>query len=341
MTDVGLTGYGRYVPAETETGAEIAEKSGIPEEVVVEKMGLTKKHVCPPEDDHCTDMSVKAADDALADADLDPAELDMVLYHGSEYKDYIVWSAAANIAERLGAENAFATESYTLCAGSPIAIRQIKAQLEADAVEKVLLVTASREDDLVDYDNEDSSFMFNFGSGGAAYVMERDPEPSRTRATVRESAALTDGSFSEDVVMPAGGSKNPPTHDTVDHGLHALDVPDPDGMKERLAPVSLPNYLEVADDALERSGYGREDLDFVAVTHMKRSFHETVLEELGLDPAEDGYYLDDYGHMQSVDQIIALDEALELGRVHEGDVVLFLAAGTGYTWSASVLEWQG
>ncbi len=340
MTVVGLTGYGRYVPDETVSGATIAEESGIPEEVVVEKMGLVEKHVCPPDGDHCTDMGIAAAEDALADADLDAADLDMVLYHGSEYKDYVVWSAAANIADRLGAENAFATESYTLCAGCPIAIRQVKAQLEADAVEKVLLVTASREDDLVDLDNENSSFMFNFGSGGAAYVLEADPEESRIRARVRESAALTDGSFSHDVVMPAGGSKNPASHETVDHRLHALDVPDPDSMKERLAPVSLPNYLEVADDALERSGYDRDDLDFVAVTHMKRSFHEVVLEELGLDAASDGYYLDDYGHMQSVDQIIALDEGLEGGLVESGDVVLFLAAGTGYTWSASVLEWE-
>jgi 3-oxoacyl-[acyl-carrier-protein] synthase-3 len=202
-------------------------------------------------------------------------------------------------------------------------------------------VTASREEDLLDYENADSSFMFNFGSGGAAYVLEADPNPGRTKALVHGSGALTDGSFSEDVVMHAGGSVEPASHDTVDADRHYLDVPDPDDMKERLAPVSLPNYLEVADDALDRSGYDRSDLDFVAVTHMKRSFHRTLLEELGVDPEEDAYYLDDYGHMQSVDQIVALDEGLERGRVDAGDVVLFLAAGTGYTWSASVLRWRG
>jgi 3-oxoacyl-[acyl-carrier-protein] synthase-3 len=74
---------------------------------------------------------------------------------------------------------------------------------------------------------------------------------------------------------------------------------------------------------------------------MTRSFHPTLLEELGLDPEADGYYLDEYGHMQSVDQIFALDEGLERGRVEDGDIVLFLAAGTGYTWSATVLEWRG
>ena len=341
MTSVGLTGYGRYTPEEVVSGEEIANRSGIPEEVVVEKMGMREKRVCPPDDDHVTDMSIAAGEDALDDAGVDPAELDLVLYHGSEYKDYVVWSAAANIAERIGAENAYATESYTLCAGCPIAMRTVRAQLIADSVDTALLVTASREEDLLDYENENSSFMFNFGSGAAAYVMERDPADERTRAWVHGSGAITDGAFSEDVVMPAGGSKNPPSRETVEQNLHTLDVPDPEGMKERIAPVSLPNYLSVAEEALEKSGYEQDDLDFVAVTHMKRSFHQTLLEELGVDPESDGYYLDEYGHMQSVDQLFALDEGLERGRVESGDLVLFLAAGTGYTWSATVLEWLG
>jgi 3-oxoacyl-[acyl-carrier-protein] synthase-3 len=341
MTEVSLTGYGRYLPDETLSGEAIAARSGIPEHVVVEKMGLREKRVCPPDADHCTDMSVEAAREALDDASVDPGEIDLVLYHGSEYKDYVVWSAAASIADRLGAENAYATESYTLCAGCPIAIRQVRAQLLAGSIDTALLVTASREEDLIDYGNEDSSFMFNFGSAGAAYVLEADPDPERRRARVRGSHAVTDGSFADDVVMPAGGSVDPPTHETVGEGLHTLDVPDPDGMKERLAPVSLPNYLTVADTALDRSGYDREDVDFVAVTHMKRSFHRTLLSELGVDPEEDGYYLDEFGHVQSADQILAVHEGLQCDRLGPGDVVLFLAAGTGYTWSATVLEWLG
>jgi len=371
MTEVCVTGLGTYVPDVVVTGEEIASASGIPEHVVVEKMGLREKRVCPSDDDHATDMSAKAARRALADADLDPERVDLVLYHGSEYKDHVVWSAAANVAERIGAENAYATESYTLCAGAPIALRQVAAQIRAGDVDRALLVSASREADLVDYGNERSSFMFNFGSGASAFVVEhasrsdaerssgqraRDddtdsrssaaasPASERARATVRASAAVTDGSFSMDVVMPAGGSKHPPSRETVDadEPMHTLDVPDPDGMKERLGDVSLRNYLDVADDALAKSGYDRDDVDFVAVTHMKRSFHEYLLGELGVDPSTDSYYLDEYGHVQSVDQALAVEEALAADppRLESGDVVLFLAAGTGYTWAATVLEWR-
>ena len=333
---VSLTGYGRYVPQETISGEEIADSSGIPEDVVVEKMGVAEKHVCPPDDDHVTDMGVAAAREALEDAGIDAADVDLVLYHGSEYKDHVVWSAAADIAERIDAENAFATESYSLCAGQPIAFRQVAAQIATGDVDTALLVGASREEDLVDYTDTDASFMFNFGSGACATVLERGAG-ERSLATLSGHAAKTDGSFSRDVIMPAGGSELPPSGTTVDEGLHTLTVPDPDDMKERLGEVSLANFLDVADDALAESGLTREDIDFVALTHMKRSFHDYLTSELGVG---DGHrYLDDYGHVQSVDQVLALDEGLDRGLVEDGDVVLFLAAGTGYTWAASVLRW--
>lgn len=340
MTGVHLTGFASYVPDQTITGPEIAARSGIPEEVVVEKMGIVKKHVCPSDADHATDMCVKAARDALDDAAVDPADLDLVLYHGSEYKDYIVWSAAAAIAEELGAVHAFATESHTLCASTPIAIRGTRALLATGDIDTALHVTASREEDLIDYTNQDSSFMFNFGSGAAAYVLERDAG-DRGRMTVHESAALTDGSFAGDVIMPAGGSLHPPTTDSVEANLHTLDVPDPDGMKDRLGPVSLPNFLTVTETSLARSGHSLGDLAFVALTHMKRSFHDDLVEALGLDPESDAVYLDEYGHVQSADQIIAIEEALSRNLLQQGDIVTFTAAGTGYTWAATTLTFNG
>ncbi|MFB6093900.1 MAG: 3-oxoacyl-ACP synthase [Halanaeroarchaeum sp.] len=332
-----ITGYGRYVPDRTVDGETIAERADIPPAVVTEKMGLVEKHVCPPDGDHVTDMAVAAAEVAMADADVSPDEIDLVLYHGSEYKDHVVWSAAAAIADRLGAENAYATESYTLCAGAPIALRQARAQVQTGDVDRALLVSASREEDLLEYSDQDASFMFNFGSGASAAILEREPG-SRTRARVHESAAITDGSFADDVVMPAGGSRRPPSRESVAADLHHLTVRDPEDMKERLGAVSADNFLSVADRALERSGYDRDALDFVALTHMKRSFHEHLVAELGLD-SSDHHYLDHYGHVQSVDQVLAVDEALHRDLIAAGDVVLFLAAGTGYTWSATVLTW--
>ena len=337
---VAVTGYGLYRPPDRLTGAEIAARSGLPEAVVTEKMGIEEKRVCRPDADHVSDMSVAAGRRALADAGLDAAELDLVVYHGSEYKDYYVWSAAAAVADRLGAETAYATEHHALCASTPTAMRRTRAQLAQADVETALHVTASREHEIVDLADGDASFMFDFGCGAAGYVMERDPAPARVRARVRESEAVTDGSFAEDVVMPAGGSRRPPSRETVAENLHTVTVRAPADMKSRMADVTADNFLSVADGALSASGYGRADVDFAAITHVKRSFHDRLLAELGLSTAEQ-YYLAAYGHVQSVDQWLALEEGLGLGRVDAGDVVLFLAAGTGYTWAATVLEWEG
>jgi 3-oxoacyl-[acyl-carrier-protein] synthase-3 len=336
---VHLTGVGTYVPDDRLTGTEIADRSGIPEEVVVEKMGVTEKRVCRGEGDHPSDMCLAAARAALADADCDPGTLDAVRYHGSEFKDYVVWSLAADVAERVGANDAYASESYALCAGTPVALREIRAQIEAGSIDRALLIAASREEDLVDYDDPDTSFTFNFGSGASAFVLEADAS-DRALATVEASAARTDGSFSRDVIMPGGGTVHPPSPETVEADMHNLRVPDHESMKERLGAVSLENFLSVADAALERSDRDRSDLDFVALTHMKRSFHDLVCSELGLSEDEQ-YYLDEYGHVQSVDQALATEQARERGWLDAGDTVLYLAAGTGYTWAATVLEWTG
>ena len=334
---VQVTGLAVELPDETVSGAEIAERSGIPESVVAEKMGIRGKHVAS--DEQPSDLCVAAGEQALSDADLDPDSLDLVSYHGSELKDHVVWSLAADVADRLGATDAYASESYALCAGAPIAIREAAAQIEAGSIDRALLVAASREEDLVDYDDPDTSFMFNFGSGASAMVLERDAG-ERALATVRESGAITDGSFSRDVIVPAGGTERPPSQETVEQGLHSLRVPDHESMKERLAEVSLHNFLAVADDALSGSGYDRDAVDFAAITHMKRSFHDHLRDQFGLGEHEH-LYLDEYGHVQSVDQAIATDEARRRGWLDTGDVVLLLAAGTGYTWAATVLEWQG
>ncbi len=132
--------------------------------------------------------------------------------------------------------------------------------------------------------------------------------------------------------VPSGGSVSP------DGGYRFLDVADPAAMKERLDEVSLPNFVRAAEGALERSGATLDEMTFLCTIHMKRSMHDALLAALRLDP-ERTVYLDDTGHMSGVDPLLALDRAQRGGAVADGDLVLLLAAGTGYTWAASVVRW--
>lgn len=149
---------------------------------------------------------------------------------------------------------------------------------------------------------------------------------------------LTDGSFSEDVVVPVGGTKEPLTSEHLEKGLYRLDVLDPEGMKTRLEQKSMQNFINVIRNALMKSGYTEKEIDYLAILHMKKSAHDFVLHELGLTE-EQSIYLSDYGHIGQMDQIISLELAQENGKLKDGDLTILVSAGIGYAWGAVAIQW--
>ena len=310
------------------TAAEISAATGIPEAVVVEKFGLRGKHIAAP-DEHVSDLALTAAEKLFDEEEVDPASVDVVVYFGSRWKDYPVWQVGPHLAHRLGCERAYAVEYANVSYGAPAALRIARDMLVAEEDMRVVLgVGASRESYLLDYGNERSRFMINFGDGAAAMLLVKDHGANE----VLGSHGVTDGSLSLQVKLPSGGSVDPEGSERF------LDVADPVAMKERLDEVSLPNFVRAAEGALARSGASLEDVDYLCGIHMKRSMHDALLEALGLDPGR-AAYLDDAGHMSGVDPLIGLDRARRAGELEAGDLVLVLAAGTGYTWAASVVRW--
>jgi 3-oxoacyl-[acyl-carrier-protein] synthase-3 len=334
MRRVGLAATASYLPERWMSAAEVADVSGIPEAVIVEKFGLRGKHVAAV-DEHVSDLAVQAASRLLSEQGVDPGSIDLVLYYGSTWKDYAVWQAAPWIAHRLGCTQAYAVEYDNVSMGTPVALRAAKALLVAEPEwQTALVVAASRESYLLDYANERSRFMFNFGDGAVAGLLIADSDANLLLA----SHAITDGSFALQVKVPAGGSVEPPSFESVSARRHYLDVADPSAMKDGLDDVSLPNFVAAARGALERSGLGLEDVSYVCGIHMKRSMHDAIVAALGVEPAR-ASYLDDTGHMSGVDPLLGLDRAVRGGQITAGEVVLLLAAGTGYTWAATALRW--
>ncbi|GAB3020593.1 3-oxoacyl-[acyl-carrier-protein] synthase 3 [Nocardioides flavus (ex Wang et al. 2016)] len=334
MRTVGIAATAHYLPERWMAAREIGLASGIPEAVVAEKFGVRGKHVAAP-DEHVSDMAVSAGQRALDAAGLEPREVDAVVYYGSTWKDHAVWQVAPRVADRLGCTEAFALELDYVSCGTPVALRVARDMLLAeDELRRVLLVAACRESYLVDYDDPGSRFTYNFGDGAAAAVLER----GLGRNEVLGSHMITDGSFSRHVKVPAGGSVEPASEQTVRERRHLLSVEDPADMKARLDPVSLPNFVRAAEVACKRSGISLADVSHLCGIHMKRSMHDELVDALGI-PADRASYLDDTGHMSGVDPMLALDRAVAAGDVRDGDHVLALAAGTGYTWAATVVRW--
>ncbi|GAB4344001.1 MAG: ketoacyl-ACP synthase III [Phototrophicales bacterium] len=330
---IGIIGIGTYFPETIQTAADLVDATGIPAHILHQKMGIRQRHIAK-EHETVSYMATQAAKRAIINAEIDPAEIDVVISHGSEYKDHVVWNAAGKIQHNVGAVNAYAFEIYALCAGAPIALNVAKGIMHSDpSIKYVLLAAASRENDLVNLANERTRFMFNFGAGGSALVLQRDAG----RNLILGASAFTDGSLSETVVLtddavPAGESP------VIGDIKGRLDVTDPDYMSQRLGAVSMDRFLQVIQDAVAKSGATIDDIDFMGVVHMKRSFYTALLDACGLTE-EQSVYLEDYGHIQSVDQALTLELGLKQGKIKDGDLVVLTGAGVGYTWSAIAIRW--
>jgi len=308
-------------------------RTNIPEKVLIEKMGIRQRHIAAPEDTVVT-MATHAAHKALLRAGVAPEQIAVVISHGSEHKDHLVWNAAAKIQHNLGAVNAYAFEMYALCAGAPIALNTAKAMMMVDErLRYVLLAAGSRENELVSLSNARARFMFNFGAGGGAILLERAASVN----LILGAAAITDGSLSEAVIL----TREPDAlngDEAIGDLRGRLDVTDTAYMADRLGAVSMGNFVKVIREAVERSGAALQDVAFLGITHMKRSFYLDILAAVGLTP-DQSVYLEDYGHVQSVDQALALELGLAADKIHPGDLIVLAGAGTGYTWSAICVRW--
>ena len=330
--NVGIRSVGSYVPEGIRDSVYISEASGIPEPVIREKFGIKQVHKAGPEDT-VSGMGAKAATRALGD--IPPETLDMVVYCGSEYKDFYMFNCAARIKEDIGAKNAVAFEIHSLCSAGVYSLKILKAMmLQDESLRRVLLVSSSKEGDLINYKDADSRFMFNFGDGAAAVVLERD----LGRNVILESSMIVDGQFSTDVYVPGIGCVNRDKIGTMSFEDRHLRVRDLKDMKVRLDPVTLNNFFRVMDQAVERSGYTNDDVNFVAPICMKKSMLNGLLDHFGLTE-EKSFLLDSYGHCQSADCFLSIEEGLRHGRLVDGDLVVTIAAGTGYSWASTVIKW--
>ncbi|MFN8531839.1 MAG: 3-oxoacyl-ACP synthase [Anaerolineae bacterium] len=332
MTSIGIAGFATYFPQTLQTAADLAPLTGIPEAVLREKMGIRQRHVAS-ESESVTFMASQASQQAIAHAGISPDQVKLVISHGSEYKDHLVWNAAAKIQHNVGAVNAYAFEMYALCAGAPIAMNMAKSMMQADPrLDYVLLAAGSRENDLINLRNERSRFMFNFGAGGGAMLLQRGAEKN----LILGASAITDGSLSESVILTEAAVGD--AQSVIGDVNGRLDVTDADYMATRLGETSLTNFVRVIRESVESSGAALSDVKFLGITHMKRSFYTEILGAVGLTP-EQSVYLQDYGHVQSVDQVLAIQLGLAAGKIKDGDLIVLAGAGTGYTWSAITVRW--
>ncbi|MDF1540647.1 MAG: 3-oxoacyl-ACP synthase [Candidatus Thorarchaeota archaeon] len=335
MKAIGIESIGIYIPTERHTAEHISEQSGTPVEIIKSKIGMLSKSV-PGPDDHTVAMGVKAAKIAIERADINPAtDIDLVIWAGEVYAEHPMQTYGIKFQNDVGATEAWAFDINQRCGTVIVGMILGKSLMQTHGFKRVLIGSGYRNSDIIDYSNIRTRFMHDLAASGVAMILRNDYPHN----ILREGSVISDGQFAEDVYVPAGGTVMPATCETIENRLHYLDVRDPVGLKDRLDRLSMSNFLKVVDESLEKSGYSREDIDYLGLLRMKRSAFEYVAHECGVHPYEQSTYFDEWGHMGQNDSIVSLEEGLKSGKIKDGDVVVLTAAGIGWSWNAMTIDW--
>ncbi|MFW9938803.1 MAG: 3-oxoacyl-ACP synthase [Candidatus Thorarchaeota archaeon] len=333
---VGLESWGIYLPKERHSSDLISRETGIPKEIIVEKFGLKSKTI-PGPDDHTVAMGAKASFQALERANITANQIDLIIWAGEVYAERPMMTYGIKLQKLLGSPtHPWAFDINQRCGTFLVGMLLAKSLIQTDPeINRVLVASGYRNSDLINYKNQRSRFMISLAASGVAAVIKADYEVNE----ILGISAISDGRFADDVYVPAGGTVQPISHEAIDNDLTYLDVPDPEGLKERLDEFSMDSFVRVIDDALRKSGYSREDIDYLALLHMKRSAFEYVANAVGVDPYKQATYFEEIGHNGQNDGIISLDFGLKSGKIKDGDVVVLTAAGIGWAWNAGVIKW--
>jgi len=321
---VGIRALATYVPEGRISAEEIASatEGRWTARAVRDKLGIEQKAV-PGPDDGAQEMGARAALRCLERAGVDPLQVDAILCIGDELREFPLTTSGIYIQERIGAQDAWAVDVMQKCSSFAAGVRLGRALLRAEpGIRRVLLAGGYRNGDAVDYTNPRVSFMYNLAPGGGAALLERGCE----RNEILGTSLISDGALARHVI----GIR--------DSGELALEVTDQAGMRRLLAERSQPNFQRVVRESLAQGGLGIEHIDYLALLHVKRSAHRQILTSLGLEPHQ-STYLSDYGHLGQFDQILSMELAAARGRLAEGDVVVAVGAGIGYSWGAVALRW--
>ena len=333
---VGLETWGVYLPKERHSSDYIAHETGIPKEVLEDKFGLKAKTV-PGPDDHTVAMGAKASLKALERANLTPNDLDLIIWAGEVYAERPMMTYGIKLQQLLGnPTNTWAFDINQRCGTFLVGMLLAKSLMQTDSsIKRVLIASGYRNSDLISYKNLRSRFMISLAASGVAAVIKADYAVNE----ILGISAISDGRFADDVYVPAGGTMQPISAEAIKNNQIYLDVPDPEGLKERLDKFSMDSFVKVIDNALKLSGYTRGDIDYLALLHMKRSAFEYVARAVGVDPYKQSTYFEDIGHNGQNDGIISLERGLNSGKIKNGDIVVLTAAGIGWAWNAGVIKW--
>ena len=323
---VQLTGWGRYAPAQVLTNADLERMVDTSDEWIVSRTGIRERRVAAAHETTAS-MGAVAGLRAIHTAGLKPDDIDVIIL-ATLSPDYWMPSTAALVKEAIGNTTAFAFDVAAACSGFVYAYATASAFLASGQAKHVLVIGAELLTRFLDY--TDRSTCILFGDGAGAVVLSASDEPGAPVGM--EMTTEPQGAYM--IWLPAGGSKSPPSPETIARGEHKIRM---EGKETyRFATRTL---ASTALAAVAKAGWGQDDVDLIIPHQANVRIIEAVAK--GLDLSMDRLYvnLDKYGNTSAASVPIALAEAVNEGRVRVGDKIVFVAFGAGFTSGAVAMEW--
>ena len=295
---------------------------------IVDRTGIRQRHIAPPEM-ATSDMAVEAAKIALESRGIPATDLHAIIVC-TVTPDMMFPSTACLVQDRIGAKGAFGFDLVAACSGFVYGLTTAAHLVASGEPKKVLVIGADTMSRILNY--EDRSTCILFGDGAGAFLVETAEEGQEGFIDYLNEI---DGSGGDALKMPAGGSRLPASHETVDQKLHCVHQ---EG--NHVFKYAVSKMAETSRVLLERNGLSVEDIDLFVPHQANRRIILAVAERLGIPLEKVLINIHEYGNTTAATIPLATRDAVAQGRLKNGDLVVFAAVGAGYTVGANVWRWR-
>jgi len=323
---VGILGTGKYVPERRLTNAELERMVETNDEWIVTRTGIRERRIAAPEQ-ATSDLAFEASKQALEAAGITADELDLIIV-ATITPDMFFPSTACLLQEKLGAKKAAAYDLSAACSGFIYGLANATGFISTGMYKHVLVVGAECLSRITDYEDRNTCILF--GDGAGAVVLG----PVAEGRGFKSFKLGADGAGGELLRIQGGGSRFPSSSETISAKRHFIEMNGRDVFKFAVRVMG-----SAAEEALASAGYAKADIDLLIPHQANIRIIQSALERLNLSEDKAMINLDSYGNVSAASIPLALAEAVEQGRVKQGDTLVLVGFGGGLTWGAAVLDW--
>lgn len=325
MKRVGILGVGEYLPAKVLTNRDLEKMVDTSDEWITTRTGIKERHLAS-KDEAASDLAINAARQALKNAGLKAQEIELIIV-ATITPDMQFPATACFVQAALGARQAVCFDLSAACAGFVYAISVAQQFIARGAYKNALLIGTEVLSSITDWKDRNTCVLFGDGAGAAVLGEVKS-------GGILSTYMGSDGTLAELLMLPAGGSRNPASPQTIEKRMHYLKMEGNEVFKNAVRIMQ-----DAAQLAIDKARLKCKDVDLVIPHQANIRIILALAKRLGI--AEEKVYLniEKYGNMSSASTATALAEAVKEGRIEKGDIVLLVAFGAGLVWGACVIKW--